>query len=191
MSCCNSHNNNDSKYSNFQNTDKKSGGCGCGHSDGGCCKTNTMTDIQLDFDSLSTNEKDFLNKLTSVQYLPLTQFVVKSTKEHDFSSIALSTVYLEDINETLEQIKNTKNMLESLSDKGFISLDYDIELENCDYNEYFSSDIFDYFKQTVLEGATKENYLGDIADIYKGSIAPTTQYLLTIDDSDIFTSNVL
>lgn len=181
MSCGCSHNSD--KYSSIGEFNKHSCGCASG---GGCCKDRASK--ELDFNSLSVEEKEFLAKLVSVQYLPLVQFVVKSSKEHDFNSIALPTVYIEDVAEPMEVVKARATMLNGLTDKGFITLDYDIELENCDYNEYFTSELFAYFKSTVQEGAGQENFLGDIADIFKGSIAPTNDYLLTIDDSEIFTS---
>lgn len=188
MSCCGSHKND--KYSSLNETFNESNQTGCcGSNGGGCCRNRTK--IELDFNSLSEFEQDFLNKLTSVQYLPLAQFIVKSSIENDFSTVALPIVYIQDKTNSMQEVKATALILKSLEDKGFITLDYDIELENCDYNEYYSSDLFEFFKETVSEGATKENFLGDIAHLNKGSIAPTTDFLLTIDDSDIFTSNLV
>lgn len=143
--------------------------CNCCGSIENECKDNHKQ--ELDYDNLTEIEKVFLNKLIKVEFLPLAQFVVKSSKEHDFVSIALPCVYIQEKNETIESIKKTAVMLQTLVEKGFITLDFDIELENYDYNEYFSSDIFEYFKSTVKEGSEKQNFLGDIADIYKGSIA--------------------
>lgn len=150
-------------------------GC-CG---GGCCHTPKK---ELDIAGLSKEDKMFLDMLASVQYLPLAEFEMKSSKESDFSTIALSPVFIEDTMESMEFIKLKGNFLKKLEEKGFITLDYDIELENYDYKEFFESDCFEYFKKTVKEGSTQENFLGDIAHLSKGSMALTEDYISTLDD---------
>lgn len=177
MSCCGSNGGCGGCGSHSHSHD--TGASGCCSSGGGCCQTSKKV---LDIAGLSAEEKSFLDQLAKVQYLPLAEFVMKSSKESDFSTLALSPVFIEDTLESMDFIKLKGKFLKKLEEKNFITLDYDIELENYDYKEFLQSDCFDYFKKTVAEGATKENFLGDTAHLSKGSMALTQDYIDHLDD---------
>lgn len=163
------------------------GGC-CGghchhhdHSHGGCCGSAQDIDVDpIPLDGLSEAEIQFLQDLVAHQYFPVAQFVLTSSTTDEFESVALSPVFVTDTKDTMEQIKNLGARLQALADKGFITLDYDIPLENYDYEEYFESEVFAYFKSTVEEAKTKPGFLGDTATIETGSMAPTDGCILSI-----------
>ncbi len=140
---------------------------GCSGNQNRCCGG------KLTANALDDNEKHFLAHLLERLYLPVAQLVLKSSKESSFTCVTLSPVFIINVSDTMDQIKDFGKMLENLEEKGFITLDYDIPLDNYNYEEYTNSDVFAYFKECVEEGKTKEGFLGDIAIIEKGSIAPT------------------
>ncbi len=171
----------DNKYN--INLNKKSSGCAngsscCGgtgehhheHEHAGCCGKHKK---ELDKNDLTEDESCFLNKLLMYSFLPVARFVLKSSKEDDFLVYALSPVYIENENDTLSKVKFNGEILTALNEKGFIDIDYDIDIKNYDYSEYINSNIYKHFQKTVLEGKTQHNFLGDIAEIELGSIAIT------------------
>ena len=122
---------------------------------------------------LSESELHFLHHMVSHHFFPLTQFILKSDKEKEFEIISLSPVYIADKKETLSQIKATGKRLLELENKGFITLDFEMPLTNYAYEEYYQSDAFAHFKQTVEEAKRMPNFLGNIATLELGSMAPT------------------
>ncbi len=135
-----------------------------GHGHEGCCgKHNNITHA----------EEHFLTHLVAAQYMPVAQFVVKSSKQHSFETVALSPVFLDEENASMERVKEIGRILLRLEHMGFIDLDFDIPLDNYEYSEYKTSQIFAFFKKTVEEGSANEGFLGDIATLECGSIAPT------------------
>lgn len=121
--------------------------------------------------TLTEQENDFLECLKQYHFLPVARFVLKSSKEHDFISVTLPCVYIYDLHQTIEQVKSMSSLITSLENKRYITTDYDMPLKNYPYDEYFNSDIYAHFKNTVEESKNKEGFLGDIADIECGSIA--------------------
>lgn len=92
-------------------------GCGCGHDherehrhehhgEHGCRG------------ELTTAQAAFLHELEHHRYLPLARFLLESTVEDDFSSVALSPVYLRSPEETMEQVKETGKMILDLEERG-------------------------------------------------------------------------
>ncbi len=151
-------------------------GCGCGThshkgcgSHGNCCGKHKNTSIN----DISDTEHHFLKHLLEYKFLPVSRFIVKSSKEHDFANIALSPVFIIDIKDSMEEVKNVGKKLRKLEDLGLITIDYDIPLKGYSYEEYHASEIYAYFKETVNEVKGKEGFLGDIPTIECGSIAPT------------------
>ncbi len=142
-------------------------GTSCSSNKNRCCGGKLTSNM------LSDEEKHFLAHLLERLYLPVSQFVLKSSKESAFASVTLSPVFIIEEKDTMEQVKDFGKMLKALEEKGFISLDFDIPIDNYDYKEYTNSSIFTYFKECVEEGKTKDGFLGDLAVIAKGSIAPT------------------
>ena len=138
--------------------------CGCG-----CSSSREDSSPE----KLSETEIHFLYHLVESHYYPVAQFILKSSKESDFESIALSPVFITDIKDTMEQVKNCGETLKMLEEQGFLTLDFDIPLNGYSYEQYYNSELFAYFKDTVEKGKEKENFLGDIAIMETGSIAPT------------------
>ncbi len=146
-------------------------GCGC-HSHGGnnkCCGKHKKIKIE----DISDTQVEFLMHLIESKFLPVASFVLKSSKEHDFESIALAPVFIIDVKDSMQEVKNVANKLKSLENLGLITIDYDIELNGYSYAEYHSSEIYAYFKKTVNESKGKDGFIGDVPTIECGSIAPT------------------
>lgn len=144
------------------------GCCGGGHG-GGCCGRHKP----LQKEDLSEAQLAMIDQLLVYHYLPVARFVLTSSKEDDFVVHALEPVQLQTVNDSLGQVKERSAMLLDLEQKGFISIDYDIALSNYDYQDYYKSAVFAYFKQTVDEGAQHADFLGDTASIETGSLAIT------------------
>ncbi len=153
--------------------------CGCGHDHGhnhghhehkheGCCGKH---------EKITHAEEHFLSHLIVAQCYPITQFVVKSSKEHSFESVALSPVFLEDEKTSMERAKELGRIMLKLENAGLIDLDFDIPISNYDYKEYKESDLFAFFKKTVEEGSGQNGFLGDLATLECGSMVPTEKCL--------------
>ncbi len=130
---------------------------------GGCCGKHHVTEA----------EKHFLSHLIEAKFLPITQFVIKSSKEHSFEVVALSPVFIESENATMERVKELGRILLKLEKLGLIDLDFDIPLSNFNYDVYEKSELFEFFKKTVEDGCKQDGFLGDLATLECGSIAPT------------------
>lgn len=166
------------------NLNEQHSGCGCGggccgghhdhdhHHGGGCCGGHKEVRIE----DLTEDENAFLNHLLSYTFLPVTRFVLRSTKEKDFIVHTLSPVYIEYEDDSMDKVKFVSEILNSLEEKGVISIDYDIKLKNYEYSEYYNSDLYKYFQKTIEEGKEQKNFLGDIAELETGSMAITESY---------------
>lgn len=150
----------------------------CGNKGGGCCATRTgscpkknnscaRNKKPLDCGSLSSGEADFLDYLACVQYLPVAKAGVDGN---------IIPVYIEQGKDDVASVNATGEMLAKLAGGGFITLDYNIKLSNYDYKEYYESEYYQSFEEKI--------------DMELGSMCPSYEYLLLIDDSDIFTSPV-
>lgn len=173
-----------------EDTDCACGGnCGCGthehhHEHGDCCGGHHHEHGNgccgghkvLKIEELTEDENAFLNHLISYTYLPVTRFVLKSTKEKDFIVHTLSPVYIEYEDDDMDKVRFVSEVIISLEEKGFISVDYDIPLKNYPYSEYYNSGLYKYFVDTVEEGKVKPGFLGDTAELETGSMAITEQY---------------
>ena len=73
----------------------------------------------------------------------------------------------------METVKEIGTVLSELEEKGLISLDYDIPLQDYDYTLHTKSALFSFFKETVNEGKNRPSFLFDTAEIELGSIALT------------------
>ena len=89
----------------------------------------------------------FLHHLEHHHYLPVARFLVESSAEEEFCSVALEEM-------------------------GYLTLDYDYPLAGYSYEEYNESKLYAYFCRTVAEGAGKNGFLGDTPVLELGSIAP-------------------
>lgn len=121
---------------------------------------------------LTPAQEDFLHHLGHHHFLPVARFLVESSAQDDFSSVALAPVYLRAPDEPLESVKRTAAMLLELESAGCLSLDYDCPLEGYPYAEYLESEVYAYFCKTVEEGGGRPGFLGDTPRLELGSIAP-------------------
>lgn len=136
--------------------------CGCG----GACSSPKDT-------KLSANHIHFLQHLMHYKYLPVAQFVITSSKESEFEVVALAPVFIRDVKDSMDLVKEAGRFLQTLEDKGMITLDYDIPMQGYAYEEYKCSSVYQHFLDTIKQSKTKENHLGDTANLVLGSMAMT------------------
>ena len=154
--------------------------CGCNgtnsenHQHGhGCCKDREpLHEIKK---GLQEKEIEFLMNLAQTPYLPLGRFLMKSSKSSHLEAVAMAPVYLNSEADSMEFAKDNGLILKKLQDKGLVTLDYEIPLQNGNYTTYSNSSLFRYFTETVEAGAQEENFIFDIAELELGSIALTFQ----------------
>lgn len=163
-SCC------QDRSGSSQDNEHICGGCNCGQH---------QTEIQI-----SEEEIAFLKQLAQTPYLPLARFVLKSTKSSHFESVALAPVYINNKTDSMETVKSMATVLESLEEKGLITLDYDEPLENGDYADYSDSSLYAYFKETVAQTKGKDEFLFDIPSLELGSIALTNLGQIAVANLD-------
>ncbi len=138
---------------------------------------------ELSLDMLNDKEQIFLSYLVAHQYLPVVQFVMLSSENPVFRKVSLSPAYIEDVSDSFEKIQMMGTMLDKLESDGFITLDFDIPLQNCDYTEYYNSDIFAFYKNMISEISSNQvAFMGDTATIEKGSMAATAACTELFDD---------
>lgn len=173
----------------------KNEACGCGqeHNHCGCGHAHDQDGHHCDHDGcgsdccnqtvilITEEEKAFLLILSQIPFLPLTQFVMKSSKNEHAESVALAPVFMNDRTESMENVKKTGLILKSLEDKGIISLDYDKPLAQGDYSVYEESDLYKYFCNTVREAEDREDFTFDRPMLEYGSIALTALGLAGIE----------
>lgn len=147
-------------------TNKAQCGCGCG-----CDHENTKNTITPT--EATPEQKDFIHQLNHRKYMPVARFTLTDSKEADFLITALAPVYISDINDNMVTVKEFGAFLQKLEDDGYITLDYDIPLDNYDYTAYKNSRLYEYFCATVAEGASMPNFLGDTPVLELGSLALT------------------
>ena len=157
-------------------------GCGCGHDHGhhhhehgeSCgCGHHHQHHVYSIFQEGVLNEvaEGFMHLLSTHKFLPCARFVVKSSAEPEFSNVALAPVFIDDGEEEVLVLRAMGEVLLGLEYHGFVSIDYDIPLDNFDYGYFKESRAYKFFEQTVAEAKGKAGFLGDIADIEFGSIA--------------------
>lgn len=165
------------------------GGC-CGHHDHGHHHPHHHHDhphhrppVAVD-SNLSQNQVDFLAQLIHYQYLPVAQFVARSSTQSDFEVLALSPVFIRATDDTMELVKEAGEFLSQLELQGMITLDYDVPLDGYHYEEYHQSAVYTYFCQTVEEAKALPNALGDTPSLVLGSMAPTQAALYLLSKKD-------
>lgn len=122
---------------------------------------------------LTEEDVEFLGVLAQTPFLPMASFILKSSKSSHLGSVALAPVYLKNLNDSMETVKSTGEMLKRLEGYGLITLDYDEPLQNYDYSDYSNAPLYAYFQQTVAEAPKTDEFLFDIAELELGSIALT------------------
>lgn len=158
----------------------------CGHNrdhdrgcSGSCCGGQESHIIEI-----TPTEHAFLLTLAQYHYVPLSQFLLTSTKSDHFELIALAPVYIVDGTESIAEVRERGAVLCSLEEKGLITLDYDYPLENYDYDLYHNSAAYQELEELVREGTQREGYLFDGARLETGSIALTSLGQIAIDELD-------
>lgn len=144
--------------------------CGCGHD-----HSHDHENHQHTHKELTEIQRAFLHELEHHHFLPVARFLVESTVEDDFCSVALAPVYLRVPEETMEWVKETGKMLLELEEMGYLTLDYDYPLEGYPYTEYKTSALYTYFCDTIEEGKGRPGFLGDTPVLELGSIAPADE----------------
>ena len=132
---------------------------------GGHCGCHSLT--------LTEREQAFVRCLAQMPFLPVARFLLRSTKSEHLESVALAPAYILDAEDTMEHVKETGAVLHELEEKGLITLDYDVPLQNYDYQVYFHSAVYQSFQQTVEEAKTRPDFLYNIGIMELGSIALT------------------
>lgn len=122
---------------------------------------------------VTENQKDFLHQLGHSRYLPVARFTVKDSREEDFAVTALAPVFIRSAADDMETVKEAGAFLQRLEALGLLTLDYDIPLDGYGYEEYKGSALYEYFRATVAEGASKPGFLGDTPVLELGSMALT------------------
>ncbi|MCD7948211.1 MAG: hypothetical protein LUG13_07975 [Oscillospiraceae bacterium] len=143
--------------------------CNCGHdhANEAAHSCDVFTDGQL-----NEAADGFLQLLKTHHFLPCARFVLKSTSEPAFSSVALAPVFISDGEESVSVLRAIGDILLGLEQHGYLSIDYDIPLDGFDYTYFKESRAYQLFVQTVREGKDRDGFLGDTATIEFGSIAP-------------------
>lgn len=156
------------------------GGGGCGGGEGCCSSNSGPLEVHI-----SPEEEQFLQKLAQCPFLPVAQFLLKSSQSDHLCNMALAPVYLETGKETLPEIKALGQVLLDLEDKNIISIDYDSPLEGCDQSLFTNSDAFHLLEQTVAEGKETGEFLFDAPAIDFGSLCLTAVGDLVIEQLDV------
>jgi len=137
-----------------------------------CC--DECCDHSLESLTINSKEISFLRELVKCSYLPVSRFIMSSSIEEEARLVSLAPVYINSVDDNMETVKEIRTVLSELEEKGLISLDYDIPLQDYDYTQYTKSALFSYFKETVNEGKRRNpSFLFDTAEIELGSIALT------------------
>ncbi len=154
-------------------------GCGCGghHGEHGHAHQHAHDDFEETVVIVSApatpEQLDFLRNFERVAPLPVAKYIVKSSKEHSFESVALRDVCLRSAEDSIPLIKETAAFLQGLAASNLIAIDYDAPLSEESYAHFYSADSFLLFEETVAHGAEQETFLGDIAALEAGSIRLT------------------
>ena len=121
---------------------------------------------------LSDAHKWALIDLAEYSCLPISRCIM-SSKEKDVSFVSLSPVFINDLDDSMETVKQIGAILSDLEKKDLITLDYDIPIRGYDYEKYKDSALYSFFKQTVKEGSERTDSLCDTAEIELGSMTVT------------------
>lgn len=120
---------------------------------------------------LTAEEERVLDALEHFHYLPIVRFTLTSSKEDELYSVAMEPVYLVSEDESMEDARKDSAPFASLEEKGLITLDYDLPLQQYDYSLYENSALYAYFKASVAESAGRPGFLFDTPNLEKGSVA--------------------
>jgi hypothetical protein len=141
------------------------------HGDGGCeCCSGSCGDGVI---YITEDEHAFLKALAQRSFLPLARFMMTSSKSEDLESVALAPVFMTDPGDAMETVKKIGRTLTDMEEKGLITLDYDIPIQDEPYAVYKESGLFKDFCDVVGEGKKNDAFLFDQPVLETGSIALT------------------
>ncbi|MEG1812908.1 MAG: hypothetical protein RR337_06390 [Clostridia bacterium] len=123
--------------------------------------------------TLDGGEAGCLRALAQTPFLPLARFMLSSTKSPDASAIAYAPVAIEQKEDDMAVVATRARALETLCEKGLVTLDYDQPLENFDYAVFRESRAFAALSARAQEGGKREGFLFDTASVEPGSFALT------------------
>lgn len=151
--------------------------CGCG------CEDHEHHHAPHPHDKAVTeNQAAFLRQLFGYKSLPVARYVVKSTVEESFMSVALAPVFIRSVGDDMGTVKEAGTFLKTMAEADLITLDYDIPISDYPYDEYKNAALFAQFTETVLAGAKRAGFLGDTATQELGSIVLTDFGLTAIGE---------
>lgn len=118
---------------------------GCTGSCSSCSGCSARANARLDL-----GEMVLMYELMQTPFLPVCRIIAVRGGER---KEALSPVYFNDPKTTLSEIEEIGRALTGMAERGLITIDYDIPLQSCDYNEYKTSDILQNFIEIMGEKA--------------------------------------
>lgn len=154
------------------------------HGEGGCCSGSCSDGVIY----ITEDEHAFLKALAQRSFLPLARFIMTSSKSEDLESVALAPVYMTDPGDAMETVKHTGRTLTEMEDKGLITLDYDIPIQDEPYAVYRESGLYKDFCDVVSEGKKNDAFLFDQPVLETGSIALTALGYAALESLDAIDS---
>lgn len=157
------------------------GSCGGGCSCSGAVPNSSENPLEV---RISPLEETMLGKLSQCPFLPVAQFILKSTRPEEQPHMSLEPVFLETGAESLEQVKHFGQTLLELADKNIVSLDYSCPLEGSDYSIFQNSSAYALLMQTVEDGKQDPQFPYLPPEIVQGSLCLTALGELVIEQLD-------
>ncbi len=143
-------------------------GCSCGHHHPPVAVSERAAAMVL-----TGREEAILKTIQGVGCLPVARLIATKSDEDEVVIDCLSPVYLYEVGDTLEEVKEIGALLKGLEEKELLTLDYDRPIAGYDYALYTQSDLYAYFVRTVEEAGGREGFLCDTPQIELGSMALT------------------
>ncbi len=112
--------------------------------------------------------------------LPVCRFTLSSSREPEAYAVALEPVYIANLSDSLEQIREYGSLFSGMEDKDLIALDYEEPIEDYPYPEYRASDAFRHFVETAAEAKTR-GFTFDTPNLELGSITLAERGRKTLD----------
>lgn len=122
----------------------------------------TFTDKELKF--------DLLVRIEDAIKLPFVSLRMHSSTNAEAESVAMHYVVLDQLTDSVAEVRRRSDLLCDLEDEGWIMAEYpaDGDLEVEDYMEFFESDVYKEFLALVANGAKRPEFIYDEAVVVKG-----------------------
>ncbi len=143
--------------------------CGCGHhhhhGHAGCgCRP---------AQGLREEEAEMLRRFASREMLPVASFVMASSAAEHCRAVALSPVLLEQLSDTLQDVRQRCQTISALMHRDLLSYREDVSVCGHIERAYRESEVFKYFEDTVSEGGVMPGFLFDTALLEMGAVSLT------------------